>query len=577
MMINKRLIGLVPSARIHIALNVICQAVSLAANIAMVFAFAHLLDALMKGSAASELVVCTLCIAAAAAVIRALMSYFSQRESYLSSVEVKSTIRDRIYSKLLELGPSYTEKTATASVVQLSSEGAEQLETYFGSYLSQFFYSMLSPVILFAIISTISLKSAIILFVCVPLIPLSIIAVQKFAKRLLSKYWGQYEALGDNFLENLEGLTTLKIYSADEARHKEINESAEHFRRITMKVLTMQLNSIIVMDIIAYGGAALGIIMAAYEYISGDVSFMGAFVILLLSADFFLPLRMLGSFFHVAMNGMAAADRIFALLDLPADKDKSGSITNSYSISVKDLSFAYNENHNVLDSVSLEAGEGSFIAIAGASGCGKSTIAGILTGRNEGYKGSITIGGTELSCIDRKSLFEHITIVSHDSYVFKGSVKDNLLMAKPSAKDDELWKVLDEVKLSAFVREQGGLEMALSEAGANLSGGQKQRLALARALLKDSDIYIFDEATSNIDVESEDDIIALIHSFKGRKSIIMISHRLANITSADCIYVLENGHIAGKGTHESLMDQGGLYKRMFTEQQALENLEEAAV
>lgn len=577
MMINKRLIGLVSSARRHIALNVICQFVSLGANIVMIFSFAYLLGTLLEGGADTALIVRTLAIAAAAAVIRALMAFFSQRESYLSSVEVKRTIREKIYRKLLELGPSYTQKTATASVVQLSSEGAEQLETYFGSYLPQFFYSMLAPVVLFITISFISLKAAIILFICVPLIPLSIVAVQKFAKKLLSKYWGQYEALGDNFLENLEGLTTLKIYSADEQRHKEINESAEHFRRITMKVLTMQLNSIIVMDIIAYGGAALGIIMAAYEFLAGDISFMGAFVILLLSADFFLPLRMLGSFFHVAMNGMAAADRIFALLDIPVDNTKSGVITNDYSISAENLSFAYNENKNVLSSVSLKVPEGSFIAIAGASGCGKSTIAGILTGRNEGYGGHILISGTELSDIRRESLFSHITLVSHDSYVFKGSIRDNLLMAKPSASDAELWKVLDEVKLSAFVREQNGLDTELMEAGSNLSGGQKQRLALARALLKDSDIYIFDEATSNIDVESEDDIISLILSMKGKKSIIMISHRLANITGADCIYVLEKGSLAGAGTHEELMKQGGIYERMFTEQQALENLEEAAV
>ena len=577
MMINKRLIALMPEAKKHIAFNVICQSVSLFANILLVFSLSYLLSQLLAGLATIKLLIIVIAIVLFSSLVRALMAYRANRESFLSSVAVKKTIREKIYEKLLSIGPSYTEKISTASLVQLSTEGAEQLETYFGSYLPQFFYSMLSPVILFIVISFLSLKAAIILFICVPLIPLSIVVVQKIAKRLLSKYWSSYEALGDNFLENLELLTTLKIYNADEERHKEINKSAEHFRKITMKVLTMQLNSIIVMDIIAYGGAALGIIVAASEYLSSSISFMSAFIIILLSADFFLPLRALGSFFHVAMNGMAAADKIFTLLDIKVNDSKVEAITNSTSISIKDLSFSYTEGKEALHKVSLSIPEGGFIAVAGASGCGKSTLASLLTLKNETYTGSIKIGPLELSTIKESSLFKHITLVSHESYIFKGSVRDNLLIAKRGASDDELWRLLEEVNLASFLRANGGLDTPLLEGGSNLSGGQRQRLAIARALLKDSDIYIFDEATSNIDVESEDHIISLIQALHGKKSILMISHRLKNIISADKIYFLSNGSLVEEGSHKALLKEDGLYAKMFKEQEALENLEEVAL
>lgn len=577
MMINKRLIGLVPSAVRHVTLNVACQFLSLLANVVLIASFASIVTKAVAGTADMHSLLPHVLVIVLMALIRYLLMRKASRESYLSSAEVKKRIRQLIYGKLLKIGPSYTQKTTTASVVQLSGEGAEQLETYFGSYLPQFFYSMLSPLVLFIIVSFISLRSAIILFICVPLIPMSIVVVQKIAKRLLSRYWGQYEALADSFLENLQGLTTLKIYSADEKKQEEMNAEAEHFRKVTMKVLTMQLNSIIVMDIVAYGGAALGIISAALAYLSGEISLFGTIMIILLSADFFLPMRMLGSYFHIAMNGMAAADRIFALLDVPETAAGEAFSGNGYGISAEELGFSYDGSNDVLHSVAFSVKSGSFTSIAGESGCGKSTIAAILTGRAKPYSGSLTIGGQEISRLSDEALSSIITLVSHDSYIFSGTVRENLLMAAPEADDEKLWKVLERVNLDSFLRSEGSLDLPLLEGGSNLSGGQKQRLAIARALLHDSPVYIFDEATSNIDSESEDEIMQIIHTLAGEHTVIVISHRLANITASDEIYMMEHGRIIEHGTHEQLLASDDEYARMYLQQKALENLEEAAL
>ena len=451
-------------------------------------------------------------------------------------------------------------------------EGVDQLETYFGAYLPQFFYAMLAPLTLFAVLCFVNVPSAIVLLICVPLIPIAIAAVQTWAKKLLSKYWGQYTALGDTFLENLQGLTTLKIYQADEFKNKEMNAEAEKFRKITMKVLTMQLNSITIMDLIAYGGAALGGIMAVTQYMGNHVSLAGCLLIILLAADFFLPMRQLGSFFHIAMNGMAASDKIFRLLDLPEHKQEvSESFPSQHDIACSGLRFSYEPDREILHGVDLQFTQGSFTALVGESGCGKSTIAAILMGRNKGYTGSVTIGGVELKDVNENSLLRNITYVSHQSYLFKGTVRDNLLMGKPSASDDELWAVLERVNLAGFLKAEQGLDTPLLEKASNLSGGQCQRLALARALLHDSPVYIFDEATSNIDVESENDIMAEIHRLAKTKTVLLVSHRLANVVQADNIYVLDGGNIAEHGSHKELLQNHGLYERLWNAQQALEN------
>lgn len=575
MMINKRLIGAVPESKKYIAGNVALQWCSLCANIAMMSAVTALLAALFAGEVTQSKIVTTAVIALAAVAVRYGCTVGASRMGYLSSKAVKKTLRGAIYDKLLCLGASYSKQVKTSEVVQVAVEGVDQLETYFGAYLPQFFYAMLAPLTLFVVLCFVSVPAAVVLLVCVPLIPVAIAAVQTWAKKLLSKYWGQYTALGDTFLENLQGLTTLKIYQADAFKNDEMNVEAEKFRKITMKVLTMQLNSITIMDLIAYGGAALGVIMAATQLRAGKIDLAGALLIILLAADFFIPMRQLGSFFHIAMNGMAASDKIFRLLDL-SEPAHGGVSCPAGDIVCRCLRFSYEPEREILHGVDLTIPQGKFVSLVGESGCGKSTISALLMGRNKGYTGSVAIGGAELRNIEKASLMRRITYVSHQSYLFKGTVRDNLLMGKPGASDDELWSALTQVNLADFLRGKAGLDTLLSERGENLSGGQRQRLALARALLHDSPVYIFDEATSNIDVESENDIMAQIHALAGRKTVLLISHRLANVTASDEIYVLERGDIVQHGTHDALLKQGGAYAALWSAQQVLEHYGEEA-
>ena len=570
MMIDKRLIRTVRESKKYIAWNVIYQWISLVANITMMVSIADLLSRLFANTADRENFVCTVIVVAAAVGIRYFCAVQSAKMGYLSSKAVKKVLREKIYRKLLRLGSSYKEKAQTSEIVQISVEGVEQLETYFGAYLPQFFYAMLAPLTLFIVLGFVNVPAAAVLLVCVPLIPAAIAAVQTWAKKLLSKYWGQYTALGDTFLENLQGLTTLKIYRADDFKNDEMNVEAEKFRKITMKVLTMQLNSITIMDLIAYGGAALGIVMSVTQYSKGNVSLAGCLLIIMLSADFFIPRRQLGSFFHIAMNGMAAGQKIFRLLDLPEAEEKKADCPKG-DIVCRDLHFSYDNDREILSGVNMTFKRGAFTAIVGESGCGKSTISAILTGRNKGYGGSVSVGETELSEIREADLMENITYISHQSYLFKGTVRDNLLMGKPDASDSELWEVLERVNLADFVRNEKGLDTGLSEKASNLSGGQCQRLALARALLHDSPIYIFDEATSNIDVESENDIMNEIQNLAESKTVILISHRLVNVVKADAIYVMVNGKIAESGKHRELLENKADYEKLWEAQQRLEN------
>ena len=569
-MMNKRLIDFVPENRKYIAGNVALQWVSLLASIGMMTAITQLLAALFGGTVDGAQLAGTAILAALAVAVRFACTTGASRMGFLSSRTVKKALREAIYQKLLRLGASYNEQVRTSEVVQVAVEGVDQLETYFGAYLPQFFYAMLAPLTLFAVLCFVNVPAAVVLLICVPLIPVAIAAVQTWAKKLLSKYWGQYTALGDTFLENLQGLTTLKIYQADAARNDEMNEQAEKFRKITMKVLTMQLNSITIMDLIAYGGAALGVRLSAMQFRAGNVTLSGALLIVVLAADFFIPMRQLGSFFHIAMNGMAASDKIFRLLDLP-EPDKKPLSCPDGDLNCRDLRFSYEPDREILHGINLSFSKGSFTSLVGESGCGKSTIASILMGRSRGYSGSVTIGGAELREISEESLMRHITYVSHQSYLFKGTVRSNLLMGKPDASDEQLWAVLKQVNLADFLRSENELDTLVAEKGGNFSGGQCQRLALARALLHDSPVYIFDEATSNIDVESENDIMAQIHALAGRKTVILISHRLANVTLSDRIYVLDHGSVVESGTHRELLAQNGLYASLRNAQQALEN------
>lgn len=570
MMIDKRLIGMVPESKKYVAGNVLMQWISLAANVVLMMSITRFFASLYaKNMTGKDFAVFSV-IAIMAVAVRFFCAIGASRMGFLSSKKVKKTLREAIYTKLLKLGAAYKEQIKTSEIVQVAVEGVDQMETYFGAYLPQFFYAMLAPLTLFLVLLRVNIPSAVVLFVCVPLIPAAIAAVQTWAKKLLSKYWGQYTALGDTFLENLQGLTTLKIYQADAFKNKEMNEESEKFRKITMKVLTMQLNSITIMDIIAYGGAALGVFFSVTQYQKGGVDLAGALLVILLSADFFIPMRQLGSFFHIAMNGMAASEKIFRFLELPEAPKKAAKFPRNAEIVCENLRFSYEAGREILKGMDLRIPRGRFVAIAGESGCGKSTVASILMGRNRGYKGTIRIGDIELSDIAESSLMQNITYISHNSYLFKGTIRENLLMGNPNATEDEMWAVLEQTNLAAFLRNEEGLDTKLAEKASNFSGGQCQRLALARALLHDSPVYIFDEATSNIDVESENDIMEQILLLAKKKSVLLISHRLANITKADMIYAMEQGEVKECGTHEELLRKNGLYQKMWTTQQRLE-------
>lgn len=570
MMIDKRLIRMVPESKKYVAGNVLMQWISLAANVVLMMSITRFFASLYAKNVTGKDFAVFAVIAVMAVTVRFFCAIGASRMGFLSSKKVKKTLREAIYTKLLKLGAAYKEQIRTSEIVQVAVEGIDQLETYFGAYLPQFFYAMLAPLTLFLVLLRVNVPSAVVLFVCVPLIPAAIAAVQTWAKKLLSKYWGQYTALGDTFLENLQGLTTLKIYQADAFKNKEMNEESEKFRKITMKVLTMQLNSITIMDIIAYGGAALGVFFSVTQYQNGGVDLAGALLVILLSADFFIPMRQLGSFFHIAMNGMAASDKIFRFLELPEAPKKAAKFPKNAEIVCENLRFSYEADREILKGIDLRIPRETFVAIAGESGCGKSTVASILMGRNRGYKGTIRIGDIELSDISESSLMQNITYISHNSYLFKGTIRENLLMGNPDATEDEMWAVLEQTNLAAFLRSEEGLDTKLAEKASNLSGGQCQRLALARALLHDSPVYIFDEATSNIDVESENDIMEQILLLARKKSVLLISHRLANITKADVIYAMKQGEVKECGTHKELLKKNGLYQKMWTTQQRLE-------
>ena len=569
-MINKKLLSFDRGALRFVGANVAFQWLGMLCNVIFVRAIARLVGAAFAGMLTTGVLWQNLLLCLGTVPFRFVFTLLASGMSDQASKNVKRTLRSNIYDKLTRLGPNYTETAATSEVVMLASEGVEQIDTYFAKYLPQLVYSLLAPVTLFVLLVGVHARSAIILLCCVPLIPMSIVAVQKFAKKLLAKYWGEYTTLGDSFLENIQGLTTLKIYQADGWKHEQMNAQAERFRKITMKVLTMQLNSVTLMDLMAYGGAGLGIISAVSAFAKGQLSLTATLTIVLLAADFFLPLRLLGSYFHIAMNGMAASDKIFRLLDLPEPPARTQACPDG-DIVCRGLHFSYTPEREILHGLDLVFPAGSFTSIVGASGCGKSTIASILMGRSRGYTGAVTIGGVPLADISEDSLMRHITYVSHQSYLFKGTVRENLRMARPDASDAALWAVLRQVKLAEFLEQEQGLDTPLTEQGSNLSGGQRQRLALARALLHDTPVYLFDEATSNIDVESENDIMAEIHALAGRKTVILISHRLANVTVSDNIYVLDGGALAGQGTHDALLRAGGVYARLWDAQQALEN------
>ncbi|ENJ9655014.1 ABC transporter ATP-binding protein/permease [Clostridium botulinum] len=598
MMLDKRLINLCSESKKYIKLTVLMNWISMICNASVIILLGKFINCVYKEDKVNLIKYTPLVISIL--IIRFICNIYYSKFSYLSSAKSRSTLRELIYKKLLDLGPNYNKTYSTSTIVQLTGEGVETLENYFGRYLPQFFYSMLAPITLFFILSFISIKVALILIICVPLIPISIVCIMKIAKKIFRNYWNIYSDLGETFLENLQGLTTLKIFNRDEERHEKMNKDAENFRRITMKVLSMQLNSINVMDFIAFGGAALGSIVALNEFKNGNVSLGGVLIIILLSSEFFIPLRLLGSFFHVSMNGIAASEKIFKLLDseveneqcsfkkdLRSYKDLDNNLPKNeqcsfksmeeknkkISIKLENIDFGYDKHRKVLSNINLSMDNGEFVAIVGESGSGKSTIASLILKNYEIDKGNIKINNLEYKDISFKDICKKISLISTNSYIFNGTILENLLMAKKDATREEIESALKVANLYDFTEAlPNGLKTKVGEGGSLLSGGQKQRLALARTILGNRDMIIFDEATSNIDVESEEKIWQAIYKLSKEKTILVISHRLANVKNADKIYVLDKGKVVEKGSHIDLYEQGSYYYDMLTKQQALEAL-----
>ena len=571
-MIKMRLIRLLKGSGKYILYQVLWQWISLIAQIIIAINITQLIDNAFYNKISDSNIIKVIITVITGVFIRVLCDRFYTDASFHAGANVKRILRNQIYEKVLRLGPAYREQVHTSEIVQMAGEGVEQLEVYFSRYLSQFFYSLLAPLTLFIVVMRISMKSAVILLIAVPLIPIVIMLVMLVAKRLLSSYFDIYYGLGDSFLEKLHGMTTLKIYRADKAAAYDMDRESEQFRKITMKVLMMQLNSTSVMDIVAYDGAAVGIISALTQFYRGEISLFGMLMILFLAAEFFLSMRILGSFFHIGMNGMKASDRIFAFIDLPEQKRGDKKIVdNNINISLENLSFSYEPTKEILKGINMNIPPRSFVSLVGVSGSGKSTIAGILMGRNPHYSGSLKINDDEHSELTSESIMKNFTMVGHSSWIFAGTVRENLLMGNPNASVSEMNDALQKVNLLDFINSQEGLDTKLTSNAGNLSGGQKQRLSLARALLHNTPVYIFDEATSNVDAGSEEIIMNVIHELAKEKTIILISHRLANVVKSDNIFMLKDGNIVESGVHSELMANKSAYENLFTEQMNLEN------
>ena len=582
MMINKRLINLCSDSKKYIGLTIFVNWLAIICNIIIILLIGQFINNIYSGEITSiadksifmsgTIIILLLCI-------RFICNILYAKFSNLASSKARMTLRELVYKKLLKLGNEYSNVESTSSIVQVMVVGVEQLEIYFGKYLSQFFYSLLVPITLFVFMSFISFKAALVFILCVPLIPISIIAIMKIAKRILKDYWKSYSDLGGTFLENLQGLTTLKVFNIDEKRHQKMNTEAEKFRKITMKVLSMQLNSITIMDLVAFGGAAAGTIVALIQFSRGEIAPGSLIIIILLSSEFFIPLRLLGSYFHIAMNGMAASDRIFGILDAK-EREKNidnnvKEITGDITIKLNNVSFSYDGEREVLKDINMEITPKGMVAIVGESGSGKSTIASIILNNYKVNQGEILLNSVDIENIDLDTIYENIALISTNSYIFNGTILDNLLIGKKYATDEEIKNALKIARLDSFVESlKDGLNTNVGEGGNALSGGQKQRLALARAILANRKMIIFDEATSNIDVESEEAIWESIYDLSIEKTILVISHRLANVRGAKNIYVMNKGILCEEGTHKDLMGLNGYYHSMVEKQNELEDIRE---
>ncbi len=567
-MIDKELFKLIGGNKKYIFIAVLLQAFGLIANVAITGSVCYAVYLLTQNAEAVKFVY-PLIGAVVGIIVRYICSRATGDIKDKLGRSVKKDLRERVYNKIVKLGVKTTDGMSMAGLTQVSVEGVEQLDLYYSSYLPQFFFAMIAPVILFLICVWIDWRTALVLIACVPLIPVSIVAVSKYAKKIFAKYWGKYTSMGDKFLDSVQGLKELKIFQADAAQHVKINESAEEFRVITMKVLVMQLASTTIMDLVAYGGAGVGIALAICGTAFWGLNPIAALFLCLVAVEFFLPLRAFGSAFHVAMNGASAGKKIISLLNAP-DPEWGTETVDGKEIKLENVTFSYDNKRDVLKNVNMTFPEKGMTAIVGESGCGKSTVVNMLVGAFRPQKGDVTVGGKQLEKLSRENWYSHLSAVSYNTYIFNESVRDNFRMAKENVSDEEIFAALEKVNLKEFIEENGGLDKVITEDANNISGGQKQRLALAIALVSDKDIYVFDEATSNIDIDSEAIIMKNIKAISEEKSVIVISHRLANVVPADNIYYMEDGEVKESGSHEKLMAARQGYARLYTAQKTLE-------
>ena len=571
-MIDKKLLALLGGNKKYIFYTVGLMIVGLFANLAITasicYAIQYAAEYTSSGSNAQGFILLTVIVIIAMAIRYITSRSIGDLKDTLGR-NVKKNLRQRIYDKIIKLGVRTTDNMSMAGLTQLSMEGVEQLDLYYSAYIPQFFYAMIAPIILFVVTVRINWAVALVLLACVPLIPMSIIAVSRYAKKIFAKYWGKYTSMGDSFLDSVQGLKELKIFQADAAQNIKMNETSEEFRKITMKVLVMQLASTTIMDMVAYGGAGLGIALTIHAVVNGALSAYAALFLILVAVDFFLPLRAFGSAFHIAMNGASAGNKILSLLAQP-DPVWGNETVDSTKIAMKDVTFSYDGTRDVLKHVSMSFGSTGMHAIVGESGSGKSTVVNLLLGAYHPQQGSILAGNKPLETLNREAYYSHISVVSYNTYIFNETIRQNFMLAKADVTDEEIYNALKKVNLYDFIIGNGGLDKIITEDAANISGGQKQRLALAINLVANKDIYIFDEATSNIDIESEAIIMNNIKELSKEKSVIVISHRLANVIAADTIYYIEDGEVKEHGTHAELMNMHEGYAKLYTTQKNLE-------